>query len=191
MSTAQKRDHPASSEDGSSPKRHHASQDGHPSSSSQSGVRNLPESQSDDIYHLPELALHGPALTCFKEGVQAIRGSSSPSLKMQFEVLHCLLIACAPHADLDRTTLAEAADIFRKGCAGEALEADKKQLYTDAENALMNHNVDLLLRNRMYFPAFHLRSIVNKTLFQASSATRNRKALLVCNHLFYTTEISS
>jgi hypothetical protein len=155
MSTLQERDHPTSCEDGSSPKRHHASQDDHLSSSSQSGVRNLSESQSGDIYHLPKLVLQGQNLTSFKEAVQMI--PRSLSLEMQdFKVLVVLLVSIAPYANLDPATLDDAKDIFRKGFAGEALEADEKQLYMDAENALMNHDVDLLLRNRVYFPAFHL-----------------------------------
>jgi hypothetical protein len=157
MSSAQKRDHPTSGEDGSSPKRHHASQDGHPGSSSQSGVRNLPESKRGDTYHLPMLIQSQSQVTSFQKAVQRIR--RSPSLEMRdFESLAHVLagFAASGYADLDPTALDNAVDIFRKGFAGEALEADEKQLYTDAENALMKNDVDLLLRNRVYFPAFHL-----------------------------------
>ena len=154
MYTAQKRDHSTSYEHGSSPKRHRASLDDHSSSSSQSG-RNLPKSQSGDQYHLPSVVLQGPPLTSFEEGVQKIRRSLSLEMP-DFELLVSLLGLCASRADLDPAAVEDAKDTFRKGLTGEALEADKNQLYTDAKNALMNHDVDLLLRNRVYFPAFHL-----------------------------------
>jgi hypothetical protein len=151
MYTAQKRGPPTPYKHGSPSKRHHASLDDR---SSKSGG-NLPKSQSGDMYHLPSIALQHPHLTTFKKAVQDIEHPLS--LEMQhFKILAFLLNFCASQADLDPAAIEVAKDTFRRGLAGEVLEADKNQLYTDAKNALMNHNVEPLLRNRVYFPASHL-----------------------------------